>query len=98
MELKLTLDGRLIAGKGQVLLGVIPLNTNLLVQSCYSTFSLLLIEADESNSILQQECKNILQEMLQVSTNGFMFAGNKIDIDFFMTLDMKSMWEISNLR
>lgn len=53
LKLKLTLDGRPMAGKSQVLLGIVPLNTNLLVQSRTSTFPLLLIEADESKEILQ---------------------------------------------
>lgn len=98
LKLKLTLDGRPMGGKEQVLVGIIPLNTSLVVQSWKSTFPLLLFNATETIDNIQTECQSLIKELDVIRKSGIVYNSKQVQVNIFMSTDLALLWKITNLR
>jgi hypothetical protein len=79
---KVSIDGRKIAGKSQVMCGITPMDFGLAVQSCYNTFPVAIVCGKEDVEFLREEWKELFAEIAELNSSGvliFSYPGTDVD-------------------
>jgi hypothetical protein len=98
LQLKLTLDGRMIGGKSQVLVGIIPLNLGYNVQSEKSTFPLMIINgSDQDLKLLESSTKSLVEELKKIQ-KGIFWNHVHYFTDIYLAADLASLWKLTHIE
>jgi hypothetical protein len=97
VQWKVTLDGRIIGNRREVLLSIVPLNLGLNVQSELFTFPLGIVIGDEIDSVIRELSRNLVEEMKELRNEGFTWNGMRREFDFFLAADLKMIWLLTGL-
>ena len=100
MELKISLDGRVLAGKQQILVGVIPILRNKSVKGHSSklVFPLMLVECPENEENVDKILDSLKIQIEEVKKKSYSIGDQPVTLDFWLAADLKSLWEILGLK
>lgn len=90
--LKVAFDGRMLGRHHSVLVGVIPLDSTMRIQSPYLVFPLVIFEGSEDHKSLKSACRTLKIAMQKVQDNGILINDQRVIIKFKLGLDLKSFW------
>jgi hypothetical protein len=100
LELKISLDGRILAGKQQILVGVIPIlrNKSIKGHSSKLVFPLMLVECPENEKNVDKLLDSLKIQLEEVKKNSYSIGDQPVTLDFWLAADLKSLWEILGLK